>query len=50
MTRKVLSSLSEVLCDSTKPTKIIGQQKNYFWKDYEKHYSSIKLLKVSLNE
>ena len=49
MTQKVLSSLSEDSCDSAKPTKMIAQQENYFWKDHEKHFS-ITLLKVPLNQ
>ena len=35
MTRKVLGSLSEVLCDPTKPTKMIAEQGNNFWKHCE---------------
>ena len=45
MKRKVLGSLSKVSCDSTKPTKMIAWQESDFWEDYEKYYSSIKLLK-----
>ena len=45
MTRKVLDSLSDVLRDSTKSTQKIAEQKNNFWKDCEKRYSSVKLLK-----
>ena len=45
MTRKVLGSLSEVLRYSPKPTKMITEQENNFWKDCEKRYSPIKLLK-----
>ena len=33
MTRKLLDSLSEVSLYSTKPTKMIAEQKNSFWKD-----------------
>ena len=45
MTRKVLGSFSEVSLDSsTKPPKMITEQENNFWKDCEKHYSSIKFL------
>ena len=36
MTRKVLGSLSEGSCDSKKPTKMIVDQENNFWKDCEK--------------
>ena len=50
MTRKVLGSLSEVSHDSAKPMKMIAKQENNFWKDCEKRYSSIKLLKNTLNE
>ena len=31
--------------DSVKPTKRIAVRENKFWKDYEKHYFSKKLLK-----
>ena len=44
MTRKVLGSLAEVSPDSTKPKKMIAEQENNFWKDYEKRYSSKKFL------
>ena len=44
MARKVLGSLSEASFDSTRPTKMIAEQENDFWKDCEKH-SPIKLLK-----
>ena len=33
MTRKVLGSLSEVLRGSTKPTKMIAEEEDNFWKD-----------------
>ena len=33
MIRKVLGSLQEVSRDSTKPTKMITEQENKFWKD-----------------
>ena len=33
MTQKVLGSISEVSRDSTKPTNMIAEQKNNFWKD-----------------
>ena len=33
MTRKVLGSLSEVSRDATKPTKMIAELENNFWKD-----------------
>ena len=45
MTRKVLGSHSEVSRDSTKPTKMIAEQENNVWRDCEKLYFSIKLLK-----
>ena len=32
MTWKVVGSLSEVSRDSTKPTKMIAEQENNFWK------------------
>ena len=35
MTRKVLGSLSKVSHYSTKPTKMITEQENKFWNDYE---------------
>ena len=44
-TGKVLGSRSQVSCHSTKSTQMIAEQENNFWKDCEKHYSSIKLLK-----
>ena len=44
MTRKVLVLLSGVSRDSTKPTKVIASRKMIL-EDYEKRYSSIKLLK-----
>ena len=37
-------SLSQVLCYSSKPTKMIAEQENDFRKDCEKRYSFIKLL------
>ena len=37
--------LSEVSRDSTKPTKMIAEQENNYWKDCGRRYSSIKLLK-----
>ena len=45
MTREMLGLLSEVTLDSIKPTKVIAEQENNFWKDCEKSYPSIKLLK-----
>ena len=33
VTRKVLVSLSELSPDTTKPTKIIAEPENNFWKD-----------------
>ena len=48
MTPEVLSSLSDVSSDSTKPTKMIAKQENKFWKDCKKRYSSVKLLKDAL--
>ena len=45
MRLKMLGSLSEVSRDSTKPMKLIAEQENHFWKDCDKRYSSIKLLK-----
>ena len=55
MTGKVQGSLSEGLRDSTKPIRMIAEQQNNFWKNCEKGYSSIKLLKdtfklMNLNE
>ena len=55
MTPKVLSSLSKVSSDSSTPSKMIAEQENNFWKECEKRYSSIKLLKdtfawMNLNE
>ena len=50
LTRKVLCSLSGVSRDSTKQTKMIAQQENNFWKDCEKCYPSIKLLKDTFKE
>ena len=47
MIQKMLGSLSEVLRGSNKPTKIITEQKNNFWKDCEERYFSIKLLKYT---
>ena len=44
ITRKVLGKLAEVSRDSTKPTKMIAEQENNFWKDCEKRYSSVKSL------
>ena len=38
-------SQSEISRDSTKPMKTIAEQENNFWKDCEKRYSLIKLLK-----
>ena len=35
MTQKVPGSLSEVSRDSTKPTEMIAEQDNNFWKDCE---------------
>ena len=45
MTGRVLGAHSEILHDSTKPTKMTAEQENNFWKDGEKCYSLIKLLK-----
>ena len=45
MTRKVLGLHSEVSHDSTRPTKMTAEHENKFWEDFEKCYSSIKLLK-----
>ena len=45
MTRKMLGSLLELSRESTKPMKMIAEQENNFWKDCEKRYSFIKLLK-----
>ena len=36
ITPKVLNSLSEVSSDSTKRMRMIAEQENNFWKDYEK--------------
>ena len=44
MTRKVVGSLWEVSRDSTKQMKMIAEQQNNFWKDFDKRYSSIKLV------
>ena len=39
---EVLDTLSENSRDSTtEPTKMIAEQENKFWKDYEKRYSSV---------
>ena len=43
--QNVLGSLPRVSRDSAKPTKMIAEQENNFWKDCEKRYSSIKVLK-----
>ena len=45
MTGRVPGAHSEILHDSTKPTKMTAEQQNNFWKDCEKCYSLIKLLK-----
>ena len=45
MTQKVLGLLPEVSRDPTKPARMIAEQENDFWKDCEKCYSSIQLLK-----
>ena len=45
MTRKVLGSRSEYSREGTKPMKMIEEQETNFWKDCQKRYSSIKMLK-----
>ena len=39
----MLASLSVVSRDSTKPMKMIAEQENDFWTDYEKRYSYINI-------
>ena len=50
MTLKVLGSLSKFSDGSIKPMKMISEQENNFWKDFEKGYSSMKLLKDIFDE
>ena len=45
MTREVVGLLSEVSCNSVKPTEMIAWQKNIFLEKSWKRHSSIKLLK-----
>ena len=45
MTRKGLGSLSEIPRNPTKPTKMVVEQENNFWKECERGYPSIKLMR-----
>ena len=55
LTRKGVGKLSKVSCNSAKPKKMPAEQEAYSWKDCEKRYSFLKLLKneferMNLNE